>query len=294
MFQTDGQMISLIYGRRRIGKSELIRQVLKETELKSIYYECKQTTEQNNVDSLSELVGETFDFPKPAFADMESLLRNYLAAKGETPFIGIIHRLDQPVEGVMVFGKTKEATAELNRQMQKNGFGKYYLTVVYGKAEPKEGQLIDFLKKDGRSNTSSVVKQGPADAKRAALTYRVLQYSTLDDRDDRDGRDGKAASGAGTADGTSEKTEAAEEISLLEVKLETGRHHQIRVQMSHHGWPLVGDRKYGRKNESLPGMRSIPLALCSYRLEFLHPTSKKKMQFQITPEGQAFHLFSDL
>lgn len=73
------------------------------------------------------------------------------------------------------------------------------------KAEPKEGQLIDFLKKDGRSNTSSVVKQGTADAKRAALTYRVLQYSTLDDRDDRDGRDGKAASGAGTADGTSEK-----------------------------------------------------------------------------------------
>ena len=123
--------------------------------------------------------------------DMESLLRNYLAAKGETPFIGIIHRLDQPVEGVMVFGKTKEATAELNRQMQKNGFEKYYLTVVYGKAEPKEGQLIDFLKKDGRSNTSSVVKQGTADAKRAALTYRVLQYSTLDDRD---GRDGKAAS----------------------------------------------------------------------------------------------------
>ena len=151
----------------------------------------------------------------------------------------------------MVFGKTKEATAELNRQMQKNGFGKYYLTVVYGKAEPKEGQLIDFLKKDGRSNTSSVVKQGTADAKRAALTYRVLECSTLDDSDDRDGRDGKAASGAGTADGTSEKTEAAEEISLLEVKLETGRHHQIRVQMSHHGWPLVGDRKYGRKNGTL-------------------------------------------
>ena len=86
--------------------------------------------------------------------------------------------------------------------MQKNGFGKYYLTVVYGKAKPKEGQLIDFLKKDGRSNTSSVVKQGTADAKRAALTYRVLECSTLDDRD---GRDGKAASGAGTADGTSEK-----------------------------------------------------------------------------------------
>lgn len=79
--------------------------------------------------------------------DMESLLRNYLAAKGETPFIGIIHRLDQPVEGVMVFGKTKEATAELNRQMQKNGFGKYYLTVVYGKQNRKKDSLLTFLRR---------------------------------------------------------------------------------------------------------------------------------------------------
>ena len=90
MFCTDGQMISLIYGRRRIGKSELIRQVLKETELKSIYYECKQTTEQNNVDSLSELVGETFDFPKPAFADMESLLRFLFRTSEKKPLILVL------------------------------------------------------------------------------------------------------------------------------------------------------------------------------------------------------------
>ena len=90
MFQTDGQMISLIYGRRRIGKSELIRQVLKETELKSIYYECKQTTEQNNVDSLSELVGEAFDFPKPAFADMESLLRFLFRTSEKEPLILVL------------------------------------------------------------------------------------------------------------------------------------------------------------------------------------------------------------
>ena len=82
MFQTDGQMISLIYGRRRIGKSELIKQVLKETEIKSIYYECKQTTEQNNVDSLAELIGELFDFPKPAFENMEVLLQ-FLFQKAE-------------------------------------------------------------------------------------------------------------------------------------------------------------------------------------------------------------------
>lgn len=82
MFQTDGQMISLIYGRRRIGKSELIKQVLKETEIKSIYYECKQTTEQNNVDSLAELIGELFEFPKPAFENMEVLLQ-FLFQKAE-------------------------------------------------------------------------------------------------------------------------------------------------------------------------------------------------------------------
>ena len=82
MFQADGQMISLIYGRRRIGKSELIKQVLKETEIKSIYYECKQTTEQNNVDSLAELIGELFDFPKPAFENMEVLLQ-FLFQKAE-------------------------------------------------------------------------------------------------------------------------------------------------------------------------------------------------------------------
>ena len=82
MFQTDGQMISLIYGRRRIGKSELIKQVLKETEIKSIYYECKQTTEQNNVDSLAELISELFEFPKPAFDNMEVLLQ-FLFQKAE-------------------------------------------------------------------------------------------------------------------------------------------------------------------------------------------------------------------
>ena len=75
MFGSDGQMISLIYGRRRIGKSELIKQALKETRLQSIYYECKQTTEQNNTDSLAELIGEAFDFPTPSFKNIEDLLQ---------------------------------------------------------------------------------------------------------------------------------------------------------------------------------------------------------------------------
>ena len=90
MFRSDGQMISLIYGRRRIGKSELIKQVLKETDIKSIYYECKQTTEQNNVDSLAELIGEIFDFPKPAFENMEALLRFLFKKSEKEPIIFVL------------------------------------------------------------------------------------------------------------------------------------------------------------------------------------------------------------
>ena len=90
MFHSDGQMISLIYGRRRIGKSELIKQVLKETDIKSVYYECKQTTEQNNVDSLAELIGEAFDFPKPAFENMEILLRFLFQKSEKEPLILVL------------------------------------------------------------------------------------------------------------------------------------------------------------------------------------------------------------
>lgn len=90
MFHSDGQMISLIYGRRRIGKSELIKQVLKETDIKSVYYECKQTTEQNNVDSLAELIGEAFDFPKPAFENMEVLLRFLFQKSEKEPMILVL------------------------------------------------------------------------------------------------------------------------------------------------------------------------------------------------------------
>lgn len=90
MFLSDSQMISLIYGRRRIGKSELIKQGLKETDLKSIYYECKQTTERNNVDSLSELIGEIFGFPKPAFENIEVLLQFLFKMSEKEPMILVL------------------------------------------------------------------------------------------------------------------------------------------------------------------------------------------------------------
>lgn len=187
--------------------------------------------------------------------DMESLLRNYLARKGEKPYIGIVHRLDQPVEGVMVFAKSPKAAAELNRQMQQRGFGKYYYAVVTGTLQQQKGTLTDYLKKDGRTNISSVTDAKTPGAKKAVLSYEVL----------------------GSRNGQ----------SLVRVCLETGRHHQIRVQMAHAGCPLIGDKKYGAKDAS--GMRGI--ALCSYHIDFIHPVTGKKMLYEITPKSSFFEDF---
>lgn len=196
-------------------------------------------------------------------ADMESCLKNYLVKSGKIPYLGIIHRLDQPVEGVLVFAKTPEAARNLSRQMTAGTIGKHYLAVTEGKPPAPEGILEDWLKKDGRTNTSAVVSPNTNGAKRAKLFYKVLKSI----------RDVSSDS----------------QRYLLAVTLDTGRHHQIRVQMAHAGMPLVGDKKY-----NLQGKNTLPLALCAETLEFLHPKTRKKMQFQVKPSGTAFHGFQDI
>lgn len=181
--------------------------------------------------------------------DMVSLLKNYLHKKNE-PYLAVIHRLDQPVEGILVFAKTPFAAKELNRQMQANGFGKFYKAVLCGKPEKPEGTLENYMVKDGRTNTSRVCSKEETGAKRAVLSYRICDEITVD----------------------------GENYPVAEIRLQTGRHHQIRVQMAHMGCPLLGDVKYNPKESSV---RQI--ALCAYRLEFIHPKTKKRMQFEITP-----------
>ncbi|MCR4956738.1 MAG: RNA pseudouridine synthase [Lachnospiraceae bacterium] len=188
--------------------------------------------------------------------DMVSLLANYRKNQGEEPYIGLVHRLDQPVEGVMVFGKNKTATANLSKQVQKRSFSKKYYAVVWGMPQEKD-TLVDYLKRDGKTNTSKVVSENEPDSKMAKLEYRVLDRK--------------------------------EEQSLLLVLLHTGRHHQIRVQLSSHGCPIVGDRKYGKTTEN---MGYMPLGLCSCFIQFQHPVTGKEMQFQIDPKGAAFSPFT--
>lgn len=198
--------------------------------------------------------------------DMESLLRNYRAEKSEPPYIGVIHRLDQPVEGIMVFAKHPAAAAALNRQMQQDSFGKYYRAVAQGTLPQTEGRLEDTLLKDGRNNTTMVVSEGTRGGKKAVLDYRVLAQQA--------------------------------DASLVEIHLHTGRHHQIRVQLAHIGCPLVGDRKYGDACADAEGQQrrntvseKCPLALCAFRLSFRHPVSGKQLIYEVEPEGEAFRRF---
>ena len=188
-------------------------------------------------------------------ADVVSLLKNYRAKKKEEPYIGLIHRLDQPVEGVMVFAKTPQATAKLSAQVSSRSMEKEYLAVTTGVPEPQKGELRDWLLRDGKTNTSAVVARGISQAKEAVLDYEVEQV--LEDA----------------------------QQALVHIWLHTGRHHQIRVQFAHAGYPLVGDTKYGKPEQ---GGRYCPVALCSCRIGFLHPVTKKKMEFVIEPKGTAF------
>lgn len=180
-------------------------------------------------------------------ADMESLLKNYRADKGEQPYIGVVHRLDQPVEGVMVFAKTKETAAALSRQIAAKLADKCYYAVVEGVPEKQRKTLVDYLVRDGRTNTSSVVMRGTPEAKRAELSYEVAEQN------------GKRA--------------------VLRIRLETGRHHQIRVQLAHAGLPIVGDRKYNFKENIAPSGGG--LMLCSYKIGFKHPKTHKNLVFEI-------------
>lgn len=186
--------------------------------------------------------------------DMVSLLKNHL--KGG--YVAVIHRLDQPVEGLLVFAKTPFAAKELNKGLQGSGFGKHYKAVLWGIPNQDTATLEDYLVKDGRTNTSRVCNPSEKDAKKAILSYEVIATGKDDDKD----------------------------ISLVKVKLDTGRHHQIRVQMANMGCPIWGDAKYN--TVAVQDRRFRQIALCAYKLEFAHPKTKKKMDFEVEPKGEGF------
>ena len=216
--------------------------------------------EDNDIIVCYKPAGVPTQTAKMGAQDMESLLKNHIyktQKEKKPPYVAVVHRLDQPVEGLLVFAKTPSAAKELSKEVQRGaGFGKYYKAVLCGVPKETTGKLENYLVKDGKTNTSRVCEPSEKDAKKAILNYEVLKVQ--------------------------------EEKCLVRVKLDTGRHHQIRVQMSHMGCPILGDTKYGTQGVEKGMWQQI--ALCAYRLEFVHPKTKKKMSFEVEPKGAGFAL----
>ena len=176
--------------------------------------------------------------------------------------LGLLHRLDRPVGGVILFTKDKKAEAILARDLQEKKLNKRYLTVLCGKLPADEGTLEDYLLKNARTNLSEVVSKDRKGAKKAVLHYRKI----------------------------AEKETEIGVLTLAEIKLDTGRHHQIRVQTSHAGFPIWGDKKY---HKNFPVRGKTEIALWSYQLEGIHPKTKQTFSFTAKPEKEPFSLFAE-
>lgn len=186
--------------------------------------------------------------------DLESILKNYLSesSDGKSVYLATVNRLDQPVEGLILFAKTKKAAAELNRQLTQNLITKEYIALLSAIPKQAEGTLKDYLLKEGKRNLSSVVSPGTENSKLAELSYQLLN--------------------------TDENT------ACVRIQLKTGRHHQIRAQFAHMGCALLGDIKYG-------GTQAANLCLCSFHLSFIHPVTHKNMDFSVCPDNPMFSKF---
>lgn len=188
------------------------------------------------------------------------MIKEYIKIKYNKPgnaYVGLVHRLDRPTGGIMVYAKSSKAAARLSKQITEGGFEKKYLTVLYGAPETERGTLVNYLKKNTVNNMVYVCSQYTEGAKEARLEYRVLEDKV--------------------------------KYSLVEVKLYTGRTHQIRVQMAAINHPVFGDMRYGGAFA-----QKGKLALWAYSLSFYHPVSGEKLKFIfIPPEDEApWNIFS--
>ena len=176
--------------------------------------------------------------------DMLTMIKRYLKEKHNKPgnvYLGLVHRLDRPVGGVMVFAKTSKAASRLSNEIRLGKVEKKYIALVHNKTKDKD-ILKDKLIKDEKTHMSYVNDLG----KESILEYNLLNYKN--------------------------------NMSLLEINLITGRHHQIRVQLSHHGYPIYGDQKYGIDKEG------IQIHLWAYKLKFKHPVKDEIMNFTYYPD----------
>ena len=207
--------------------------------------------EDNHIIVVEKPVNVPSQGDKTGDIDMLTIIKGYLKEKYNKPgnvYLGLIHRLDRPVGGVMVFAKTSKAASRLSQQVREKVFKKKYLVISNGKFEKEKGVFCDYLLKNERKNMSKVVEEGTKNSKFAELDYEVLKY------------------------------DSELNLSVLRINLHTGRHHQIRVQLSSRNHSIYGDQKYGGRGHGKQ------ICLWAYELTINHPITQKEMTFKSIPK----------
>lgn len=210
----------------------------------------KVVYEDNHLVVVRKEAGEIVQGDKTGDKPLSEFVKDYLKEKYNKPgnvFCGVVHRIDRPVAGLVIFARTSKALARLNDMLRKGDIHKTYWALVEGKPKQKEGELTDWLVSDGRMNKTRVATEGTPEAKLSKLRYRTI------------------------AEG--------ERYTLLEVNLLTGRKHQIRCQLSSMGNPIKGDLKYGARRSNPGG----GISLLARHIEFEHPVSHVQISLDTEP-----------
>lgn len=226
--------------------------IIRMDEVENLVKNLKVIYEDNHIIVIEKPVNIPSQADKTGDIDMLTIIKQYIKEKYNKPgnvYLGLVHRLDRPVGGVMVFAKTSKAAARLSEQVRNKELKKKYLVIANGKFEKRSGTLEDYLLKNEKNNMSKVVQEGTKNSKLAKLDYQVLKYAP-----DLD-------------------------LSVLKINLHTGRHHQIRVQLSSRNHSIYGDQKYGGRGHGKQ------ICLWAYELTINHPISKQEMSFKALPQN---------
>ncbi len=203
--------------------------------------------EDNHLIVINKPVGRLVQGDSTGDEPLSETLKTYIKNKYNKPgnvYLGVVHRLDRPTSGVLVFAKTSKALSRLNKQFSERQTQKIYWAMVKNKPEQNQARLVHYLKRNPKQNKSYAYPKEISDSKQAILKYNILK--------------------------------SLDHYHLLEIELETGRHHQIRSQLSYIGCPIKGDLKYGAKRSNPDG----GIHLHAIKLCFIHPTKKEKMCFE--------------
>ena len=209
--------------------------------------------EDNHIIIVNKRSSEIVQGDKTGDVPLSELVKQYIKetyAKPGEVFLGVVHRLDRPVSGLVMFARTSKALARLNRMFADGAVHKTYWAITHECPQQVEGTLVHWLVRNEKQNKSYAYDREVPRSKRAELTYKVIGHS--------------------------------QNYHLLEVDLKTGRHHQIRCQLAKMGCPIKGDLKYGARRSNLDGS----ISLQAHSMQFVHPVSRQEVSVSLQPEGE--------